>query len=72
MTFADVGALPRDPLDKLLGALDRLGRAPGHSGSGGVAHVIVAKHRNGPTGLVPLTWLPLRMRFADRSRREAS
>jgi replicative DNA helicase len=38
----------------------------------GVAHVIVAKHRNGPTGLVPLTWLPLRMRFADRSRREAS
>ncbi len=38
----------------------------------GVAHVIVAKHRNGPTGLVPLTWLPLRMRFADPSRREAA
>jgi hypothetical protein len=34
MTFADVGELPRDPLDKLLGALDRLGREPRHSGSG--------------------------------------
>ena len=38
----------------------------------GVAHVIVAKHRNGPTGTVTLTWLPMRMHFADRSRREAA
>ena len=37
----------------------------------GEAHVIVAKHRNGPTGLVHLVWLPKRMRFADPSRREA-
>jgi len=37
----------------------------------GEAHVIVAKHRNGPTGLVRLVWLPKRMRFADPSRREA-
>ena len=38
----------------------------------GEAHVIVAKHRNGPTGLVRLVWLPKRMRFADPSRREAA
>jgi replicative DNA helicase len=36
----------------------------------GEAHVIVAKHRNGPTGLVRLVWLPKRMRFADPSHRE--
>ncbi len=38
----------------------------------GIAHVIVAKHRNGPTGTVTLTWLPMRMHFADRTRREAA
>jgi replicative DNA helicase len=38
----------------------------------GEAQVIVAKHRNGPTGLVRLVWLPKRMRFADPSRREAA
>jgi replicative DNA helicase len=38
----------------------------------GEAHVIVAKHRNGPTGLVRLVWLPKRMRFADPSRREVA
>jgi replicative DNA helicase len=38
----------------------------------GEAQVIVAKHRNGPTGLVKLVWLPKRMRFADPSRREAA
>ncbi|MGO9196852.1 MAG: replicative DNA helicase [Acidimicrobiales bacterium] len=38
----------------------------------GLAQVIVAKHRNGPTGVIHLTWLPQRMRFADRAslRRE--
>ncbi len=38
----------------------------------GEAHVLVAKHRNGPTGLVRLVWLPKRMRFADPSHREVS
>ena len=38
----------------------------------GVAIVIVAKHRNGPIGPVPLTWLPQRMRFADRGLRSES
>ena len=38
----------------------------------GEAQVIVAKHRNGPTGLVRLVWLPKRMRFADPSRRETA
>lgn len=33
----------------------------------GLTHVIVAKHRNGPTGTVPLTWIPHRMRFGDLS-----
>jgi replicative DNA helicase len=36
----------------------------------GEAHLMVAKHRNGPTGLVRLVWLAKRMRFADPSRRE--
>ena len=31
----------------------------------GAAELIVAKHRNGPTGVVHLTWLPARMSFAS-------
>ena len=31
----------------------------------GAAELIVAKHRNGPTGMVPLTWLPARMHFVN-------
>ncbi|MBW3540947.1 MAG: replicative DNA helicase [Planctomycetes bacterium] len=34
----------------------------------GLAELIVAKHRNGPTGLVPLTWIKESMRFENRSR----
>jgi replicative DNA helicase len=33
----------------------------------GEAELIVAKHRNGPTGLVPLTWIKESMRFENRS-----
>jgi replicative DNA helicase len=36
----------------------------------GLAQVIIAKQRNGPTGAVSLTWLPQRIRFADAVRRE--
>jgi replicative DNA helicase len=32
------------------------------------AELIIAKHRNGPTGVVPLTWLPTRMRFVNAAR----
>lgn len=32
------------------------------------AELIIAKNRNGETGLAPLTFLPAYMRFADRSR----
>jgi len=31
----------------------------------GAAELIVAKHRHGPTGTVPLTWMPARMRFVS-------
>lgn len=34
----------------------------------GLAEVIVAKHRSGPTGIVNLTWLKESMRFADYSQ----
>ena len=34
----------------------------------GSAEVIVAKHRNGPTGTVRLAWLPNYTRFANMSR----
>jgi replicative DNA helicase len=36
----------------------------------GRAELVVAKHRNGPTGLVPLTWLGSRMQFRDAARPE--
>ncbi|HOJ15427.1 MAG TPA: DnaB-like helicase C-terminal domain-containing protein, partial [Deltaproteobacteria bacterium] len=31
----------------------------------GIAEVIVAKHRNGPTGTVELVWMPEFTRFGD-------
>lgn len=31
----------------------------------GIADLIVAKNRNGPTGAIPLRWLPEQVRFAD-------
>lgn len=34
----------------------------------GVAEVIVAKHRNGPTDTIPLVWLGHRMTFVDAAR----
>lgn len=34
----------------------------------GLAEIIVAKHRNGPTGTVKLAWLPKYTRFANRAR----
>ncbi len=34
------------------------------------SELIVAKHRNGPTGIVPLTFLPAYTRFESRSRIE--
>jgi replicative DNA helicase len=34
----------------------------------GMAEVIIAKHRNGPTGTIRLAWLPRYTRFADMSR----
>jgi len=37
----------------------------------GAAEVIVAKHRNGPTGSVHLVWLSHRMSFADAAGAEA-
>jgi replicative DNA helicase len=33
----------------------------------GVAEVIIAKHRSGPTGIIPLTWMPEFMRFENLS-----
>jgi len=33
----------------------------------GLAEVIIAKHRSGPTGIVPLTWVRESMRFVDYS-----
>jgi replicative DNA helicase len=33
----------------------------------GLAEVIIAKHRSGPTGIVPLTWVKESMRFVDYS-----
>ena len=33
-----------------------------------MAEVIIAKHRNGPTGTIRLAWLPRYTRFADMSR----
>ena len=32
------------------------------------AELIIAKHRNGPTGIVPLTFVPTYTRFESRSR----
>jgi replicative DNA helicase len=37
----------------------------------GEAHIIVAKHRNGPTGTVPVWWLPSQTRFAPLAQAEA-
>jgi replicative DNA helicase len=37
----------------------------------GAAELIVRKHRNGPTGLVPLVWLPGRMSFANALKEPA-
>ena len=34
----------------------------------GTAEIIVAKHRNGPTGTVKLAWLPRYTRFSNMSR----
>ncbi len=34
----------------------------------GEADLVVAKHRNGPTGIVPLTWIKESMRFENSSR----
>ena len=34
----------------------------------GEADIVVAKHRNGPTGVVPLTWIKESMRFENSSR----
>ena len=39
----------------------------GNIGEGTDAELIIAKHRNGPTGTVPLTFLSQYTRFADRS-----
>ncbi len=39
----------------------------GNIGEGTDAELIIAKHRNGPTGIVPLTFLSQYTRFADRS-----
>ncbi|MFA5204610.1 MAG: replicative DNA helicase [Lentisphaeria bacterium] len=39
----------------------------GSIGEGTDAELIIAKHRNGPTGIVPLTFLSQYTRFADRS-----
>jgi len=36
----------------------------------GAAELILAKHRNGPTGTVPLVWLGRRMSFANAARTE--
>ena len=33
----------------------------------GTAELIIAKHRNGPTGKVPLTFLPKLTKFADQA-----
>ena len=33
----------------------------------GLAELIIAKHRSGPTGIVPLTWVKESMRFVDYS-----
>ena len=35
---------------------------------GGMAEVIIAKHRNGPTGTVKLAWIPRYTRFANMAR----
>lgn len=37
----------------------------------GVAEIIVAKHRNGPIGQIPLHFSPKSARFADHSRQES-
>jgi replicative DNA helicase len=31
----------------------------------GIADLIVAKSRNGPTGAIPLRWMPSQVRFCD-------
>jgi len=53
-----VAMLHRDP---------ELETTKGSIGEGTDAELIIAKHRNGPTGIVPLTFLSQYTRFADRS-----
>jgi len=42
------------------------------SPDGGVAEVIVAKHRNGPTDTIRLAFIPQHTRFANMARNPSS